>query len=81
MTDLRAMSERLLIIANECRHRAIDGCTGIFEDGVCSDPEADRHPEEWCSRCLMGVVVQAVDAALEGGLDAALASSAQAAND
>lgn len=48
---------RLAAVLVEMRHWAEEGCTGSH-DGTCCDPEMDLHPEDWCYRCLMGVVCQ-----------------------
>lgn len=44
----------------EMKHRACGGCTGD-DDGVCCDPDLERHPEDWCDYCLMGKLVMALE--------------------
>ncbi len=51
----------------EMKARALDGCTGA-QELACSNPDADLSVDEWCSRCLMDVVVRVHE---ERGFDAA----------
>jgi hypothetical protein len=53
-------------VFEEMRHRASEGCNGDHDESCC-DPESERHPEDWCNRCLMGFAVKSVREGTDDG--------------
>jgi hypothetical protein len=47
---------------------AKDGCVGEHEMS-CSDAEDERHPEDWCYRCLMGAAAELITEQLQAPPD------------